>query len=378
MSIVVFPFLDESPEVVTRNIGIAAGHPAVTAVWAVGRGDAIAAAADAIAQTAGKRVEVFDQRRLGAFRPGKGDAMNTALARAEAEEVERLHFYDADITNFSEDWISGAESAADSGFQVVRHSFPRAATDAMITWMVTRPMLAITYPGTVLARIRQPLSGEVLLTKPAIMALAGDQALRNRSDWGVDTLLTYSAARHGFDTYEHHVDQGKRHALYGSLAELRTMLIECFDAVASLDPGAPPLAGHHQRQPEGPVPDDLKSTVAYDVEATLPLITSGMTSEEQDLLRSVPGLETGVVSTDRMDGDAWLQVLLRFRDGFRLGDETWEGLLFRLWVARVLHYTETQVTNGYDSAVRHLEETVNGYEAAATADGLTRHLPSSR
>ena len=51
--------------------------------------------------------------------------------------------------------------------------FPRAATDAMITWMITRPALARLFPGTLLPRLDQPLGGEVLLTGRAVEALAG-------------------------------------------------------------------------------------------------------------------------------------------------------------------------------------------------------------
>ena len=68
--------------------------------------------------------------------------MNTALRRAAATGFERVHFYDADIINFDNMWIDGAEEAADKGYDIVRHRFPRASTDAMITWMVTRPSLA--------------------------------------------------------------------------------------------------------------------------------------------------------------------------------------------------------------------------------------------
>ena len=56
------------------------------------------------------------------------------------------------------------------------HTLPRASTDAMITWMVTRPLFAIGHPRSALWRIRQPLGGELALTRPVaeeLMARSG-------------------------------------------------------------------------------------------------------------------------------------------------------------------------------------------------------------
>jgi mannosylglycerate synthase len=197
VSLAVFPFKSEEPALVASNLATAASHPAIDEVWAVAteEGDAemaVGAIAEEVARAYAKPVEVIVQQRLGIYRSGKGDAMNTALARAAGQGRDRVHFYDADITNFDSSWIEGAEVAADRGFGVVRHRFPRAATDAMITWMITRPALARLFPGTFLPRLDQPLGGEVLLTGRAVELLAGSELVRNRSDWGIDTMLTYA------------------------------------------------------------------------------------------------------------------------------------------------------------------------------------------
>ena len=271
MSLVVFPFKEEETAVVASNLRIAATHERVHEVWAVAASDGsmmseVAGVADEIISVPGKSVLVFPQERIGSYRPGKGDGMNTAISLAAERGFERTHFYDADMTNFDETWIDGAERAADDGYGVVRHRFPRAATDAMVTWMVTRPGLALRFPGTLLPRLGQPLGGEILLTRPAVEALAGNEAVRARSDWGIDTVLTHATALLDLGIYEHNAPDGKRHALYGSLTDIEDMVLECLDAVARLA-GTPSPGAVFAGDPPTPVPADLKETVAYDVEA---------------------------------------------------------------------------------------------------------------
>jgi len=375
VSLVVFPFKTETPELVLANIDTAAANPSVDEVWAIasepGANElAVRSAKDAVANARGKTVEILIQERLGRFRPGKGDGMNTAIALAAEQGRERVHFYDADITNFDTSWIDGAEKAADKGYGVVRHRFPRAATDAMITWMITRPALARLFPGTLLPRLNQPLGGEVLLTRPALEKLAGSQLVRERSDWGIDTVLTYATSVMGLGVYEHHVDDGKRHALYGSLAELRDMLLECLDAAASLSdlPGPSPGA-KHASDPPAPTPADLKETIAYDVEGTRALLSEEWSREELDLvqgLREEAGAALfGPGETSAMDEELWHVAHGFLLENFVLGDPAWESVAFRLWLMRVLDYTNKHATRGFDEAMSYLESTIVHYEERA-------------
>ena len=378
MSLAVFPFKSEEPSLVTSNLAIAAAHPAIDEVWAVASkvGDteeAVRASALDVSRAYAKPVEVVIQERLGSFRSGKGDAMNTALALAAGQGRDRVHFYDADITNFDASWIDGAEAAADRGFGVVRHRFPRAATDAMITWMITRPALARLFPGTFLPRLDQPLGGEVLLTRRAIETLVESDLVRSRSDWGIDTVLTYATSVMDLGLYEHHVADGKRHALYGSLDELREMLVECLDAAASLSgrPGPAPGA-RHGTDPPAPVPEDLKQIVAYDVESTVRLLEAGWSAEETSLAESLPADLYGLLLEDParprfelMDTDRWYAAHGFLLEGFTLGDPAWEALAFRLWLMRVLSYTANQAREGFDTAMAYLESTILHYETLA-------------
>lgn len=365
MSLVVFPFKDEDLTVVSANLGVAAHHDRVDEVWAVAAGKgrtltAVAKQASEIADSAGIPVSVFPQRRLGSMRRGKGDGMNTAIALSAERGFERTHFYDADITNFDETWIDGAEAAADRGFGVVRHRFPRAATDAMITWMVTRPGLTLLFPGSLLPRLGQPLGGEILLTREVTEALAADTFVVARSDWGIDTVITHATAMLDTGIYEHYAADGKRHALYGALSEIREMLLECLDAVGSLAERPPPRAGLASDSP-APVPADLKTTVAYDVSATRSQIAAPPGPRERALLESL-----GLDPSQRivMDGDRWHQVFPDLMERFVLGDRDWEAVAFRLWVERVIHYTENQVPLGYDAAMAYLEQRVGEFEGS--------------
>ena len=366
MSLVVFPFKEEDTSVVARNLATAARHPRVREVWAVAASEGammsdVAAASVDLATSEGTPVRVFPQERMGILRSGKGDGINTAIAHAAEHGFERTHFFDADITNFDASWIDGAEEAADRGYGVVRHRFPRAATDAMITWMVTRPGLALRFPGTVLPRLGQPLGGEMLLTRPAIESLAANSTVKARSDWGIDTVITHASTLLDLGIYEHNAPDGKRHALYGSLTDIRDMVLECLDAVATID-GVPAVDTRFDADPPADVPADLKMTVGYDVDATRGSISAPVTPEETTVIESL-GLDP---SSLYLDGERWLAILPRIIDEFDLSSETWKSVFFRLWAERVIHYTTHQVPLGYDSAIRYLEGTIADFERSGT------------
>lgn len=380
-TLIVFPFKREDPNVMAANFDTAARHAKVDEVWGVAasEGASLAEADEIAAATTSTHltpVEVFAQDRIGSLRPGKGDGMNTAIRRAASSGFDRIHFYDADITNFDESWIDGAETAADRGFEIVRHRFPRASTDAMITWMVTRPALAMTFPGTVISRLGQPLGGELLISGRVAERLAADPNVLERSDWGIDTVITHSTSTMGLPIYEHNVAQGKRHALYGSLDEIRLMVVECLDAARSLRGRQwPPHPDALVAEPHSPVPDDLKNTVGYDLDSTIRLLQVGWTLEESKLAETLPRDMAGDVLRNRaephfafMDAELWGAALLWLLDHFRLGDPVMETLAFRLWLIRVLAYTTSRALWGYDAAIEYLESTIEAYEKQALRD----------
>jgi mannosylglycerate synthase len=240
----------------------------------------------------------------------------------------------------------------------------------MITWMITRPGFALLFPGSFLPRLNQPLGGELLLSRGALESLAGSELVRSRSDWGIDTVITFVTSTLGVGLYEHLVADGKRHTLYGSLDELRAMVVECLDALVQLaglvGPGAD--APHGSDRPAS-VPEDLKLTVAYDLSSTVPLLTSGWTHDEATLAAELPPeVKNGLLANIEqpnfafMDAANWLEGLRFLLSNFRLGDRAWESLAFRLWLARVLSYTTDQAQGGYDGAIEYLESTIREYE----------------
>ncbi len=378
MSVVVFPFKEEDPQVVINNVTIAARHPRVTNVVCVGYEpestySAIERAIPVIEATGGTPVSLLLQERIGVLRPGKGDGMNTALRFFIKESaVDRLHFYDADITSFTAEWIDKAETAADSGYDVVRHYFPRSSTDAMITWMITRTGFAILWPDSPLPSIEQPLGGELLFTRRVIEHLLAEPRVQAQSDWGIDTLYTHTTVREGFSVFETYVPQGKVHKLYGSLTDLQTMLIDCFAALQSLRELSVPIELAHQVEPKSEVPATVKAKVAYDVEATIQLLAPAWTPRQEDQLTLFPKtVHRGMLATPTypqfafMDDQAWFETYLVLLDNFVRGDPDWEGLLFKVWIVRVLEYTMSHALRGYDHALGHLGEMVDQYRVMA-------------
>jgi mannosylglycerate synthase len=381
MSLVVFPFKNEDPDVLLKNVHIAAIHPRVRAVLCVGADEdscfrAATAAAPEIARATGKTVEVIVQERIGRLRPGKGDGMNTGLRYFLTKtDHDRIHFYDSDILSFSAEWITKAEDAADQGYQVVRHYFPRASTDAMITWFITRTGFAIAWPRSELPRIEQPLGGELLFTRPVAEALIADPRVQAQSDWGIDTLYTFATVAKGFSMYETYLGVGKLHKLYGTLTDLRTMLIECFAAVQSLAGKKVPEGTLHHIEYQGPISEVVKAKIGYQFDGTLALLAHGWTDRQLALLDLFPQRVRDSLAACRsfpqvtfMDDDAWYETYRVLLCQFRVDDPDWQELLFRLWITRVLGYTVTMGLRGYDVAMHHLHGMVERYARCSAAE----------
>jgi len=363
VSLVAFPFTDEPPSTLTANILSALSHPSVDEVVCVGseRNDTFGAV-DELAVTR-PQVTVMLQERLGLKRPGKGDAMNTALLHyLEHTELDRVHFYDADITNFDATWIDRAETAADTGVDVVRHAFPRASTDAMITWMVTRFGFAMLWPETELPQIRQPLGGELLLTRPSAEMLASDPRVLDQSDWGIDTMYTFVAIQRGLSLYETFIPEGKQHRLYRSLRDLVTMVNECFAAIQSLRSEAVPTGTTHRTAGTSGAVGPVATAIGYSVDDTIGLLRREWNDRQVALLDAFPArVATGMralrdyPSVGFMDEDTWHDTFVALLDTYESSDPDWRELLFRLWSVRVLHYTFTEALRGHTAATEYLE-----------------------
>jgi hypothetical protein len=147
------------------------------------------------------------------------------------------------------------------------------------------------------------------------------------------------------------------------------MVLECLDAARSLRarPGPHPDT-RFAADAEAPVPDDLKTTVAYDITATRQSIAGDISPPEKRILDSLGIRETDLAA---LDANRWGAVMGELLDRFQLEDLHWRSVVFRLWVERVIYYTTHEVAKGYDSAITYLEGTIRQYEMGArrSADG---------
>ncbi|MBI4537933.1 MAG: hypothetical protein HY704_00310 [Gemmatimonadetes bacterium] len=394
MSLVVFPFKGEDPETVLHNVRIAASHRRVSRVLTVGaeRDEtfrALGSEGPSLRRETGTPLDVILQERIGRKRPGKGDAMNTALRWFLAEtDLQRIHFYDADMLSFTADWITHAEESADLGFPVVRHYFPRATTDAMITFLIARTGFALLWPKSELPWIEQPLGGELLLTRPVAERLVAEERVQAQSDWGIDTVYTFTTVRYGFATYETYRREGKLHKLYGKLADLRTMLVECFAAIQELaenhlEPSPPagpvqmiPGGIVHRVEPHLQVPLQIIEKVGFDFEGTLALLLDGWNPRLEPLVEWFPpAIRDGLLENrsrpcfNFMGEREWAQAYRVLLDRFQPGDRDWEEILFKLWTARVLNYTVSVALRGYGYARQYRHNTIVRYLQEAAGAG---------
>jgi mannosylglycerate synthase len=334
-SLVVFPFKSEDVEVFRKNIREAVAHPRVAEVLCVGYErnacyQEIQAVIPEIEEGSNKEIRLILQERLGDKRPGKGDGMNTALKYfLEETDYERLHFYDSDIETFSQEWITQAEEAADDGYQVVRHYFPRASTDAMVTWMITKTGFAVLWPNTELPFIEQPLGGELLLTREVAAKLYEDERSIRQSDWGIDTAYSWIMVANEFSLYETYVPIGKVHKLYTTLADLQDMAIECFSTIQQLkDEEVKTTRMVHRMERPGPVPDRVKEKTAYDLEGSLHLLMENWSEKQLELLNHFPSRVCESMSEcqsrprfEFMDAESWYKTYKVLLERFDPSDQ---------------------------------------------------------
>lgn len=375
-SLVIFPFKSEDVEIIERNVKRALSHPAVASVYCVGyeENECYRQMENTIGEIqnafANKTVRLGIQERFGTKRPGKGDGMNTGLQYFLNEtDLERLHFYDSDIKTFTKDWITDAEQGADWGYDVVRHYFSRSPTDAMITWMITKTGFALLWPHTELPYIEQPLGGELLMTRGVAEELANDDRVLAQSDWGIDTIYTWTMVKHGFSLYEAYQKAGKVHSLYQTLADLKSMLVECFAAIQSLSTLSLETRHlDHRMDKAAPAPETVKTKVGYDVEGTIHLLSQNWTEKQEEILDLFPRQVSSPMLENRerprfnfMDADNWFRVYEVLLENFDLDSEAWKELLFKLWVTRVLNYTSHEALKGYDHTMHYLYQMIERF-----------------
>jgi len=389
MCLVVFPFKKENPQVVLNNVKIAAEHPRVEEVLCVGVEKeetyrSLEQNIPTVKMETNTEINLILQERLGNKRPGKGDGMNTALKYfLEETDLERILFFDSDITTFDQHWITKALEGSDIGYPVVRHYFPRASTDAMITWMITKTGFALLWPTSELPWIEQPLGGELLMHRSVVEKLFKEEDVISRSDWGIDTMYTFYSVMYGYPMLETYISEGKLHKLYGKLTDLKTMLVECFDTIQSLKDKTFSLMSKnssmenlsvynggivHRAEHPHEVPADVFEKIGFDIEGSMTLLMENWTSRMEELLNLFPRrVRDGLLANKSgpsfsfMDEHTWRETYFVLLEHFDATDEDWQELIFKLWTSRVLCYTTTIALRGYYFAMRYLYSMIDRY-----------------
>ncbi len=321
------------------------------------------------------RISLIIQKRLGTKRrAGKGDGMNTAIQYfVERGKEKFLHFYDADIKSFSRTWIDRVQVKLDEGYHVSRCFFPRAYTDAMVTWNITRTGFAYVWPHTILPDIEQPLGGELGFTREVAERLAKDKTVLEASDWSIDTALTVSFARYGIKLYEVYIKEGKHHKLYGKLSDLETMTVECFDFIREnkdLRINTDKMVYHKDNAVE--VPQEYKTRIAFDIDGTIKEFKEGWTEKMKALLLEYfpPHINERVLKAlsdgdyEFMDPVLWYDAYEIFMKYFNPNIEDWRKLLFKLWVLRVLNHAKLALKDP-DASLRSLKTMIELFRTRA-------------
>lgn len=368
---VCFPFKKEDINDFTRNIKEALSHYRVGMVILVGYEtnetyQGIREFIDTLSPKDKERVSLIIQKRIGKNRrSGKGDGMNTAIEYfVERPDWNYLHFYDADIKTFSRSWIDRVQRKMDEGYEVARCFFPRAYTDAMVTWNITRTGFAYVWPDTILPDIEQPLGGELSFTREVAEKLVRDKVVRDASDWSIDTALTIAFARYSVKLYEVYIKEGKHHKLYGKLSDLKTMAVECFDFIREnrgLRIDTEEMI--YRKDKTEKVPEEYKTRVAFDIEGTIREFKEGWTSEMKTLLLEyfpshISDKVLKAISEDNYDfmgPDKWYEVYVIFMEYFNNSVEAWKDLFFKLWVLRVLNHAQIALKDPYASLISFKE-----------------------
>ena len=118
--------------------------------------------------------------------------------------------------------------------------------------------------------------------------------------------------------------------------------------------------------PPAPVPEDLKQTTAYDLEATVRLLDAEWSADEIRLADTarICQVSSSTVRPGRfelMDADRWHMAHGFLMDSFALGDPAVGSARLRLGWPGVFN----PAREGFDAAMEYLESTIRRYEVIA-------------
>ncbi|MGB9725265.1 MAG: glycosyltransferase [Fervidicoccaceae archaeon] len=183
---IIFPAKDEA-KFISRSIKIAKKVQGVKEIIVV---DGMSTdGTPEIASKMGARVVFQSLLRY----PGKGVAMRDGFYFAKGDIIA---FLDADIKNLSVEFIDNLLEPLRKGeADFVKGTFGRAS--GRVTELVAKPLLRMFYPE--LAKLSQPLSGEIAGTRKAFSAVDWELG------WGVDIGIVIDIHKAGFRIVERHL-----------------------------------------------------------------------------------------------------------------------------------------------------------------------------
>jgi glycosyltransferase involved in cell wall biosynthesis len=155
---------------------------------------------------------------------GKGVAMITGMKSAIKSDTDTLCFFDSDIESITPEWVDRLVAGIADGADECRGTFDRARDDALITKHITRPLISLFFPE--LSHIRQPLGGELALSKKIAEELITRPRLVPTHSWGIDTWILLNSSLLGGRIKE--INLGEKIHKPKEISGLKGMLIQCF------------------------------------------------------------------------------------------------------------------------------------------------------
>ncbi|CAN5231294.1 hypothetical protein BH18ACT5_BH18ACT5_14860 [soil metagenome] len=140
------------------------------------------------------------------------------------------------------------------------------------------------------------------------------------------------------------------------------MLAECLHALQRLRTGPSPKPIAHHVDLETAPASSLTRLVAFDAARTTQLLKRPLTKSGQDLMDAHFSPALARAGRDDLirvlDTPNWLEALRVLITRAVYAKSDWTDVAFRLWIARVLHYTRNEVPRGYEHATGYIDSGV--------------------
>jgi glucosylglycerate synthase len=155
---------------------------------------------------------------------GKGFHMKMALELAQKMEAEAIGFIDGDVSSAKPEWTKELAYPLLKGYDTVLPVYLRNEYDGSITNHLVHPVLY----GLALTDIRQPIAGEIGLSRKAINLLLSEKWYASANRFGVDIYFLTQSLFNGLSVCQTFIGT-KDHK--PSVPKLDAMFIEVADSL---------------------------------------------------------------------------------------------------------------------------------------------------